>query len=209
MDSREWGTWFREYGYIVLEVLRCRVQLHSFSLPTTCFPAKHGFVVTVRVGTCTLLVVGVPFAHPPKGPLRFRKPLPEVMPKSGIRDALMSTSQCPQIPRYGNKKGRADCLYRLQWSQLPSSLIATPYLILIPSTLFTSDGCPMCLVSLLPSMASSAGCCYTSHYCMLDMVGNAQCTTLLIFLIAVITCITGVIRPAFPFCSCLSLKSCC
>jgi para-nitrobenzyl esterase len=54
--------------------------------------------------------LGIPFAAPPVGPLRWRPPQP-VAPWSGSRDATHIQSGCLQSPGFGLVLGDEDCLY--------------------------------------------------------------------------------------------------
>ncbi len=60
--------------------------------------------------------LGIPYAQPPVGPLRWRAPLP-AKPWTGIRDAKTFASPCAQPVLEGNwnlhdaENGREDCLY--------------------------------------------------------------------------------------------------
>ena len=60
------------------------------------------------------LFLGIPFAKPPVGPLRWRPPLP-VKPWAGIRDATRSGPGCMQIDYRWNHENAVnqseDCLY--------------------------------------------------------------------------------------------------
>ncbi|HXX47349.1 MAG TPA: carboxylesterase family protein, partial [Myxococcota bacterium] len=67
----------------------------------------------------TFTWLGIPFAKPPLGPLRWRPPQPPE-PWTGVRDALALGSACPQMAnplgdqpnaKKGTVIGREDCLY--------------------------------------------------------------------------------------------------
>ncbi|XP_049938848.1 esterase B1-like [Schistocerca serialis cubense] len=67
--------------------------------------ALRGVVATSLNGTLYNRFVGIPFATPPLGDLRFRAPQPAAN-WSGTRDALTYGSECPQ-----EGVGSEDCLY--------------------------------------------------------------------------------------------------
>ncbi|XP_047004728.1 esterase B1-like [Schistocerca americana] len=67
--------------------------------------ALRGVVSTSLNGTLYSKFVGIPFATPPLGDLRFRAPTPAAS-WTGTRDALTYGSRCPQKGR-----GSEDCLY--------------------------------------------------------------------------------------------------
>ncbi|XP_049792029.1 acetylcholinesterase-like [Schistocerca nitens] len=67
--------------------------------------ALRGVVATSLNGTLYNRFVGIPFATPPLGDLRFRAPQPAAN-WSGTRDALTYGSECPQ-----EGAGSEDCLY--------------------------------------------------------------------------------------------------
>jgi para-nitrobenzyl esterase len=58
--------------------------------------------------------LGIPFAQPPMGDLRWREPMP-VKPWSGVRDALSYGSPCAQMGQRGFS-GNEDCLYLNVWT---------------------------------------------------------------------------------------------
>jgi para-nitrobenzyl esterase len=58
--------------------------------------------------------MGIPFAQPPIGNLRWREPMP-VKPWSGVRGALSYGSPCVQIGRQ-SPSGSEDCLYLNVWT---------------------------------------------------------------------------------------------
>ena len=59
--------------------------------------------------------LGVPYAAPPVGPLRWKKPQP-VAPFDGVRDARQTGSQCPQSFSFTGAGGDEDCLYLNVWA---------------------------------------------------------------------------------------------
>ena len=57
--------------------------------------------------------LGIPFARPPEGDLRWRAPRPPV-PWSGAKEVLDYGSECPQ--NLMGLSGQEDCLYLNVWS---------------------------------------------------------------------------------------------
>jgi hypothetical protein len=53
--------------------------------------------------------LGIPYAQPPLGPLRFEAPVPISRPAEGIQDALNFSYACPQPPTTAPIS--EDCLY--------------------------------------------------------------------------------------------------
>jgi len=54
--------------------------------------------------------LGIPYAAPPVGPLRWRAPRP-AQPWDGVRDATRPGSPCPQLGTTAEPMGSEDCLY--------------------------------------------------------------------------------------------------
>ena len=64
--------------------------------------------------------LGIPFAQPPVGELRWRAPRPAA-PWSGVRNALTFSSMCPQVAPFSWHDrsfvlGSEDCLYLNVWT---------------------------------------------------------------------------------------------
>jgi carboxylesterase type B len=88
--------------------------LFSF-LPFLPLVASSAFV-TLSSGTFRGLTVdgtarwlGIPYAQPPRGSLRFEAPVPISRPVEGIQDALNFSCACPQPLPTG--RFSEDCLY--------------------------------------------------------------------------------------------------
>jgi para-nitrobenzyl esterase len=59
--------------------------------------------------------LGIPFAAPPVGSLRWRAPQPPE-PWTGTREALQTGDQCPQSLSYSGPSDTEDCLYLNVWT---------------------------------------------------------------------------------------------
>jgi len=59
--------------------------------------------------------LGIPYAAPPVGDLRWRAPQP-VAPWQGTQQALQVSDQCPQSLSYSGPSDIEDCLYLNVWS---------------------------------------------------------------------------------------------
>lgn len=93
--------------------------------------AEANVVVTLRgalrgktnAGDASVSFLGIPYAEPPTGALRFRAPLSHAC-WSGVKDALAYGSECAQAALTGGATGDEDCLSLNVW--VPSaSLPAT------------------------------------------------------------------------------------
>lgn len=77
---------------------------------TTCGKVRGKSGVS-RDGRAFMEYLGIPFARPPTGDLRFEPPQPP-LPWIGIRDALSFGSQCIQVEFFTSKiLGQEDCLF--------------------------------------------------------------------------------------------------
>ncbi|XP_049792057.1 venom carboxylesterase-6-like [Schistocerca nitens] len=82
--------------------------------------ALRGVVASSINGTLYNRFVGIPYAQPPLGDLRFRAPQPAAN-WSGVRDALTMSDQCPQ-----EGTGNEDCLYINVYVPLQNSSSSSP-----------------------------------------------------------------------------------
>lgn len=69
-----------------------------------------GRYMTSRNGRPIQAFLGIPFASPPVGDLRFRAPQ-KVKPWNGTLSAQNEQSKCPQIDSFSLFEGNEDCLY--------------------------------------------------------------------------------------------------
>lgn len=90
--------------------------------------------------------LGIPFAAPPVGALRWRPPQP-VTPWEGVLDATSYSSPCPQLAALtGTPSASEDCLYLNVWTPDPAPTEPVPVMIWIHGgsniTGSTGDGVP-------------------------------------------------------------------
>ena len=69
----------------------------------------------VSVANGTERWLGIPFAQPPVGELRFKAPVPITSPLEGLRIATDFGSACPQAPANLGAPISEDCLYINIW----------------------------------------------------------------------------------------------
>jgi para-nitrobenzyl esterase len=99
--------------------------MHRWLLPVVlaaCGGGGDDLTVTVESGTLHGAKVGdvrhflgIPYAAPPQGDLRWRAPQP-VAPWTGTRPALETGDQCPQSLSYSGPSNNEDCLYLNVWT---------------------------------------------------------------------------------------------
>jgi para-nitrobenzyl esterase len=77
--------------------------------------------------------LGIPFAAPPVGPLRFSAPKPAT-PWTGVREATQAGAECPQSGS-STQNTTEDCLFLNVWS--PANASKTPVLVFIYGGGFT------------------------------------------------------------------------
>jgi para-nitrobenzyl esterase len=73
--------------------------------------------------------LGIPFAQPPVGALRWKAPLPEV-PWGDVRDATSFGGRCPQLESLqGDASEDEDCLYLNVWAPEPAPAGPLPVMV--------------------------------------------------------------------------------
>src|SRR5512139_3472840 len=73
--------------------------------------------------------LGIPFAAPPVGELRWRPPAP-VTPWQGVRDATQFGGRCAQLPSLTHPPSEGeDCLYLNVWSPEPAPARPLPVMV--------------------------------------------------------------------------------
>ncbi|XP_049814167.1 juvenile hormone esterase-like isoform X3 [Schistocerca nitens] len=93
--------------------------------------AARGLLMTSRGGRPFAAFLGLPYAKPPIGPLRFKAPVP-AEPWQGVRDATVEAPMCTQKNYFLEQPvvaGQEDCLYlNVYTPRLPSSEQVQPLL---------------------------------------------------------------------------------
>lgn len=105
------------------------LSLYQFVLFTLCFFCGQASIASVvgsldialRTGTFRGVAVtangtekwlGIPFAQPPVGSLRFKAPVPITQPSRTLKDASAFGNACPQVPAANlNADISEDCLF--------------------------------------------------------------------------------------------------
>ena len=59
--------------------------------------------------------LGIPYAQPPVGSLRFKAPVPITRPVGGVKTAATFGDACPQLPASLGAPMSEDCLYLNVW----------------------------------------------------------------------------------------------
>lgn len=86
---------------------------------TDAIPTDHGSVSGFQ-DQQTMAYLGIPFAAPPVGPLRWQPPTePKIW--QGTRQATAFSPPCPQVDDNGAVIGNEDCLYLNVWKPLAAS----------------------------------------------------------------------------------------
>lgn len=105
-------------------IVLCALQVVLSQSPPR-VQTKYGWIQGQTISIRNTLVdefVGVPFAKPPVGDLRFAKPV-ELNPWSGVHNATSVSPQCPQPNPY--VVYAEDCLYLNIWRATPSGLTSS------------------------------------------------------------------------------------
>jgi para-nitrobenzyl esterase len=91
-------------------------------LLAACGGSGDELTITIDSGTLhgvlqgeTRAFLGVPYAAPPVGPLRWKPPQPAI-PFDGTREAIAVGSQCPQSFSLAGPGGEEDCLFLNVWT---------------------------------------------------------------------------------------------
>jgi para-nitrobenzyl esterase len=100
-------------------------------IPTgTTITLEDGVVHGAVVGRSRAFL-GIPFAAPPVGSLRWRPPAP-VVPWEGVLDATSFAGACPQLPALvGSPSENEDCLYLNVWTPEPAPRRLRPVMVWI------------------------------------------------------------------------------
>lgn len=89
---------------------------HPTALPQTNRTIEHGEVMGF-LDNGSFAWLGIPYAEPPVGALRWRAPQP-AKPWKIVRSAVEFGDQCPQLDFSGEVQGNEDCLYLNVWAPM-------------------------------------------------------------------------------------------
>ncbi|MEW6554234.1 MAG: carboxylesterase/lipase family protein [Actinomycetota bacterium] len=119
--------------------------------PCRCTVQTGGGMVEGRLVGGVWEFLGIPYAAPPSGPLRWRPPDP-VPPWEGVRPCKQFGDSCPQpdAPWYGLGSLGEDCLYLNVWVAEGESTGALPVLVWIHGGAFLSGSASLQLDRGLP-----------------------------------------------------------
>ncbi|KAL5503964.1 hypothetical protein ACEPAH_8036 [Sanghuangporus vaninii] len=98
--------------FLCLSVLAVLAQSNSGRLTVN---TTSGVFQGVLTSNGTEHWLGIPFAHPPVGSLRFKAPVPITTVPEGIRSASTFGDACPQLPATLGAPMSEDCLYLNVW----------------------------------------------------------------------------------------------
>ncbi len=119
--------------------------------PCRCTVATQEGLVEGRLDAGVWEFLGIPYAAPPSGPLRWRPPEP-VPPWEGVRPCKQFGDSCPQpdAPWYGLGSLGEDCLYLNVWVAAGESGSSLPVLVWIHGGAFLSGSASLELNRGLP-----------------------------------------------------------
>src|SRR5688572_26077822 len=112
--TRSWKS-LRSTSLLVALILCLAVPAHAQIQSGTLITLPDG-QVRGHVNDGSREFLGIPYAAPPVGTLRWRPPAP-AMPWIGVLDASSYSSACPQLDSLtGTASEQEDCLYLNVWS---------------------------------------------------------------------------------------------
>lgn len=123
--------------------------LCSEQVVTTTSGAIRGIIRNTTTGSVNAFL-GIPFAEPPIGDLRFKKPIPK-KPWEGVLNATSLTPLCPQIPAYVNEYFKIteadlvseDCLFLNVFAPARTVPDLKPVVVYIHGGAFAYGGIPL------------------------------------------------------------------
>lgn len=89
--------------------------LSQFSSADLAINTTSGAFQGVLTSNGTEHWLGIPFAHPPVGSLRFKAPVPITTALGGIQNSSTFGDACPQLPASLGAPMSEDCLYLNVW----------------------------------------------------------------------------------------------